>query len=227
MSKTCTKCKQVKNLSDFSKGKNGKFGLQAKCKECKKLESKQWRENNPGYINQHYKYNKKQYNLLGKKRYENNKKEILLKQKIKNNTPEAKQKHKQWRENNRDHIRNYDNNRKKDPNKGPLLKLHDSVFCGIRRGMKYVKGNKNQSSLKTLGLENWEDFRKYIEIYWQEGMTWDNYGNKENQWSIDHTIPISSAKTEEEVYKLNHYTNLKPMWHLDNIIKNSNIYCHG
>jgi hypothetical protein len=223
MSKTCTKCGQVKNLIEFSKGKNGKFGLQAKCKECKKLESKKWRENNPDYGSQHYQNNKEQYNLLGKQRYENNKEEILLKQKIQNNTPEAKQKHKQWREDNKDHIRSYDNNRKKDPIKGPLLKLHDSVFCGIRRGMKYVDGTKNQSSLKILGLENWDKFREHVESHWEEGMNWNNYGNKENQWSIDHTIPISSALNENEVYKLNHYTNLKPMWHLDNIKKNNKI----
>ena len=50
-------------------------------------------------------------------------------------------------------------------------------------------------------------------------MNWDNYGNingnhatKINQrWQIDHQIPLSSAKTEEELIKLNHYTNLQPL----------------
>jgi len=33
-----------------------------------------------------------------------------------------------------------------------------------------------------------------------------NYG-----WDIDHIIPISTAKTEDDVYKLNYYTNLQPL----------------
>ena len=50
-------------------------------------------------------------------------------------------------------------------------------------------------------------------------MTLENHGNCKNCWHIDHKIPISSPKTEEEIYKLNHYTNLQPLWRDDNLIK--------
>lgn len=50
-------------------------------------------------------------------------------------------------------------------------------------------------------------------------MTWDNYG----KWHIDHIVPLVSAKTEEEMYKLCHYTNLQPLWALDNIKKGDNL----
>jgi hypothetical protein len=30
-------------------------------------------------------------------------------------------------------------------------------------------------------------------------------------WDIDHIIPISSAKTKEDIIRLNHYTNLQPL----------------
>jgi 5-methylcytosine-specific restriction endonuclease McrA len=43
-------------------------------------------------------------------------------------------------------------------------------------------------------------------------MTWDNYG----EWEIDHIVPISSGKTEEDVIKLCHYKNLQPLWKEDN-----------
>lgn len=46
-------------------------------------------------------------------------------------------------------------------------------------------------------------------------MTWENKGLYNGElnhgWDIDHIIPTSSAKTEEEVVKLNHYTNLQPL----------------
>jgi len=46
-------------------------------------------------------------------------------------------------------------------------------------------------------------------------MNWQNYGKYNGQlsfgWDIDHVVPVSSAKTEEEVLKLNHYFNLRPL----------------
>ena len=32
-----------------------------------------------------------------------------------------------------------------------------------------------------------------------------------NGWDIDHIIPLTSAINEEDLIKLNHYTNLKPL----------------
>jgi hypothetical protein len=31
-------------------------------------------------------------------------------------------------------------------------------------------------------------------------------------WHIDHIVPIAFGTTEEEIYLLNHYTNLRPLW---------------
>jgi hypothetical protein len=49
--------------------------------------------------------------------------------------------------------------------------------------------------------------------------------NCENRkdWQIDHIIPISLAKNEDELILLNHYTNLRPLWLKDNILKSNNI----
>ena len=46
-------------------------------------------------------------------------------------------------------------------------------------------------------------------------MSWENYG----EWHLDHKTPISWAKTEEEIYELNHYTNFQPLWEFDNLSK--------
>ena len=46
-------------------------------------------------------------------------------------------------------------------------------------------------------------------------MSWNNYGLYNGElnygWDIDHIIPISSAKNEDELLKLNHYSNLQPL----------------
>ena len=71
------------------------------------------------------------------------------------------------------------------------------------------------------------EFKQYLENQFTEGMNWENYGvgSNNNTWHIDHKTPISSASSISEVYNLNHYTNLRPMWGSDNIRKsNKNIF---
>jgi hypothetical protein len=50
-------------------------------------------------------------------------------------------------------------------------------------------------------------------------MSWDNHG----EWHIDHIIPLSSAKNENDVYTLCHYTNLQPLWAEENLRKSNKI----
>jgi hypothetical protein len=54
-------------------------------------------------------------------------------------------------------------------------------------------------------------------------MTLENHGQGSGKWNIDHIIPISSARTEEEIYKLNHYTNFQPLWWEENMAKGKKI----
>jgi hypothetical protein len=64
-----------------------------------------------------------------------------------------------------------------------------------------------------------EFLKEHLESQFVEGMAWDN----RKEWHIDHIIPLSSAKTEEDIYKLCHYTNLQPLWAEDNIKKSNKI----
>lgn len=66
---------------------------------------------------------------------------------------------------------------------------------------------------------SWEQLRDYIENQFVDGMTWEN----RNLWHIDHIVPLSSAKTIEELEKLCHYTNLQPLWALDNMSKGAKL----
>jgi hypothetical protein len=64
-------------------------------------------------------------------------------------------------------------------------------------------------------------------------MGWSNHGLYNGDfnygWDIDHIVPVSSAKTEEDVIKLNHYTNLRPLCSFVNrVIKREKvIYGYG
>jgi hypothetical protein len=59
--------------------------------------------------------------------------------------------------------------------------------------------------------------KRYIEDKFKDGMSWENHG----EWHLDHKIPISWANNEEDVFKLNHYTNFQPLWALENQTKNN------
>ena len=47
MTKICTKCRIEKDSSEFFKHKEGKFGLDCWCKSCRKIISKEYRNNHP------------------------------------------------------------------------------------------------------------------------------------------------------------------------------------
>lgn len=77
---------------------------------------------------------------------------------------------------------------------------------------------------------SFEEFKSYLESKFEDWMTFENYGLYNGElnygWDIDHIIPISIAKTEDEVLKLNHYTNLQPLCSkINRDIKKDNIEC--
>lgn len=107
----------------------------------------------------------------------------------------------------------------------PALKFIDSLR---NRQKQVIKGIT--STTKGLGC-NKEELKLYLENQFVDGMNFDNYGNRSGCWSIDHIIPLSSYQKDENGNwdvdseynkKLIHYTNLRPMWHEDNL-KKSNI----
>ena len=47
-------------------------------------------------------------------------------------------------------------------------------------------------------------------------------GNYNETWQLDHIEPVSNASTIEDVIKLNHYTNLRPLCSKKNLEKSNN-----
>ena len=89
----------------------------------------------------------------------------------------------------------------------PVYKLKYVVGRLIRNSLKCKGLSKNKRSKDILGCTI-EFFKVYIEERFIDDMSWENYGTN---WDIDHKIPLATATTEEDVLKLNHYTNLQPL----------------
>lgn len=96
------------------------------------------------------------------------------------------------------------------------------LACLISRRLHHALSRntytKKSRTCEILGCA-YADLVNHLESQFKDGMSWENRG----KWHIDHKIPLASAKTEEELLKLCHYTNLQPLWAFDNLSKGSKI----
>lgn len=100
----------------------------------------------------------------------------------------------------------------------PMFALRSRMQCAIRGSL--IKGGytKRSRTHEYLGC-SFDEFKRHIEKQFLKGMTWEN----RNLWHIDHLRPVSSAKTEEELIAIHHFTNLRPLWAKDNLEKSDNM----
>jgi hypothetical protein len=145
-----------------------------------------------------------------------------------NNSDLIKKRKKEWYENNTEKIKNsrkksYERHGKQiaklkyekyKNNSVEYLKL--LMRSRIRKITKILSIKKHKTSMEIVGCTPLE-LKNHLEKQFTLGMSWDNQG----KWHIDHIIPLSSAKNEDDVYKLCHYSNLQPLWAIDNIKKGS------
>ena len=203
--KTCSKCKVEKPVNKFSKNKSNKDGYSDHCIECYNLyyvEPK--REERLSYWRTRRETKREKIREYNKSYNEKNREKVRERQQVwyNNNKEEVKQRVKE----------NHYARRENDI-------LYD-LICHMRLAIyRYVK-NKTKRTHEIIGCSP-EELRNHIESLWQTGMSWENHTH--TGWHIDHIIPSSSAKTEEEVYALNHYTNFQPLWAKDNLKKSNKI----
>jgi hypothetical protein len=96
----------------------------------------------------------------------------------------------------------------------PLYKLKSRIRNLICNSFKKNGMVKKDKSFGILGCTP-EFFIDYIQSKFSEGMTIENHG----LWHLDHIIPLASVTDVETLIKLNHYTNLQPLWAVDNLKK--------
>ena len=81
---------------------------------------------------------------------------------------------------------------------------------------------RNGSAVRDLGCTI-ENFKEYLESMFLEGMTWKNWSYK--GWHIDHIRPLSlfNLQDRKQFLAACHYTNMQPMWSIDNHIKGNRL----
>lgn len=107
----------------------------------------------------------------------------------------------------------------------PAFRLKNILRRRIRKVIA-SKGYRPRSAsiIDAIGCTAHE-LKSHIETQFKAGMTWENMG----KWHIDHIIPLASinARNEQELLeqmtKLNHYTNLQPLWAADNMRKGASM----
>ncbi len=156
-------------------------------------------------------------------RYQINKEERLQKAKIyrENNRERERERSKIYYQKNKHKRKKYRETNKEQYNKWERDKRNNDPMYRVKKNLSrrmrdFLKGKvKSQTTLSIIGL-TYEGLREHIEGQWEPWMNWNNYGLYKKDtfnfgWDIDHIIPTSTATTEEELYRLNHYTNLKPL----------------
>jgi len=190
--KLCTKCKNNLPISSFYKHKQASDGLSPSCKQCEKL-----RKAND------YKINPTRSKISSSIWNMNNRNRLNTRQRLRRSSnPEAVRKY----------TRDYKRKSRLDINKRLADYLRNRLYSA-------VKGNS-----KNVGLSGYlgcsvSELIQHLESKWQLEMSWENYGRF--GWHIDHIVPLDffDLNTEDGIKKACHYSNLQPMWWLDNLKK--------
>jgi hypothetical protein len=194
--KTCKLCKQLKDNCEFSPHSKFADGLQSRCKACRNRKQKEAYEANPN-----------RYKESAKLFYVNNKQRIdaRIKLYIKTNKEKVKE---------RKRIRKSERYKSDS-----IYRLKIVVSNRIRKSIQRRNQIKKTKATTILGcsIEQLYEHLKASAI--------KRYGKffPQRRYDIDHILPISLAKTEEELIKMNHYTNLQYLLPRDNLKKSNKL----
>jgi len=238
--KICNICKIEKQFTEFHKHKFQKDGYNTICKECRKPITKKYVEDN-----------REEISKKRSQRYYENHQENLIKdrERIKKEREKRKERTKRWMKENpekrKEYIKKYNNENKEKllkkrkeyykKNKEKILKRtkerfsqrkKEDIFFKLKTKLRtdiYIslKRKKRNKRLEEILGTSINGLKHYIESQFESWMTWENWGK--TTWHIDHIVPLSSAKDEQSLFELWHYTNLRPLSAIENLKKGKKI----
>lgn len=185
-------CTKCNTIKNLSYFNKDKGGRGGYCAQCKECRKNYGRKNSK-YI--------KKYNDEYRKK----------------NTKKFKELKKKYREENKEKISEYHSEYCKTRYANDIqFKLSTNLR---RRMCKMIRRNQRAgSAVRDLGCSLVE-LKIHIESKFDLRMSWENYG----EWHIDHIKPLSKFDLEirSQFLEAAHYTNLQPLWAVDNIIKSN------
>jgi hypothetical protein len=180
---------------------------------------KQWREKNKDIVKQKdSERNKSEHRKEWREKYG------------KENRERLNELQREWRKNNPERSKQIEKDRYlRDPKKriasskkyfkerrsnDPIFRASENVRRMILLSFKGNGYSKKSKTYQILGCTV-EEFKLHLEKQFEQWMNWDNYGLYNGElnygWDIDHITPRSFIKTEEDIAKLNHHSNLRPL----------------
>ena len=214
--KQCTKCKIIKNNTEFGISSNNNDGLRYDCKECRKKYNK---ENKISKRN----YNQKYYQINKNNIFENNKVYRL------ENKEKIYLQRKQYRENNKESIKqkmiSYKNRRNELIKERRKYDIEYKITENLKTKIHNVLSKKSRPSSELLIGCNYNILVEFLEYQFDSSMNWDNYGKI---WHIDHVLPIKKfnlidIKNQKICFN---WKNLQPLLKHENQSKSDNIILH-
>lgn len=219
--KKCLQCNEEKPISEFYKR-----GLvyYSPCKKC-------WRKKvKERYSNPLYKEKIKQYEYRRARNPIRKNKQKLYRLVWSKNNPELKKKiQKAYRDKCKLlGIKQWSEEGKIKSNKNAILRYHQkykfnpqfrlALSLRNRTGQAIKSNQKSGSAVNDLGCTI-QELKKFLENKFVKGMSWDNIG----KWHIDHIRPLKSFNLtiRKEYLKAVNFTNLQPLWAIDNLKKGS------
>ena len=181
----------------------------------KNIISVRQRDDRKEYMRQWTLINKKEKKIYDKK----NKDQINAMRRKRRQTETGKKllaaEQKRYREKHRAKINQKYLNRRKTDSNFKLLTILRTRIVDVLRGH-----SKSDTTINILGCTI-EELWIHLESKFTEGMTRENHG----KWHVDHIMPCASfdLTDPEQQKKCFHYTNLQPLWALDNIKKGKSV----
>lgn len=202
--KRCTRCKETRPTTDFGKDPKMKRGFKSNCLICARAAHKKWYDKNIETVRQKAReYGKTEKCQQDRKHRYHTDKAYRLKRRQQcwqsKQKESSRQKNREWQ--------------RKQRETDPTYKLRINLARRIRDAMVL-----NRKSLPTMLLTGCsiDELRAHLERQWLPGMSWINYSV--HGWHIDHIVPCSAfdLSNPEEQKRCFHYTNLQPLWAIDN-----------
>lgn len=105
--------------------------------------------------------------------------------------------------------------------RSPQRRIATAYRGRVSDAIRTQRGIKKGKTFDLLGIPSWDFFMQYLTKKFKKGMTLENYG----QWHVDHIIPCASfdLTKKSEQKKCFHYTNLQPLWAIENLMKGDKI----